>query len=68
MQKMITAGLRRAFAAVPFVLREIAIVGGIALVAYGAWLVYPPAGFITGGLLLLIGGILAAMATTDKAE
>lgn len=68
MQKMITAGLRRAFAAVPFVLRELAIIGGIALVAYGAWLVYPPAGFITGGLLLLAGGILAAMAPADKAE
>lgn len=26
---------------------------GIISVAYGAWLAYPPAGFITGGMLLL---------------
>lgn len=68
MQKLIAAGFRRTCAAVPFVLREVAIVGGIALVAYGAWLIYPPAGFIAGGVLLLIGGILAALASTDKAQ
>lgn len=31
--------------------------GGI---SYGAWLVYEPAGFIVGGVLLLIAGVLAA--------
>ena len=33
---------------------------GSASVAYGAWLIYPPAGFITAGLLLLAAGILAS--------
>lgn len=31
--------------------------GGI---AYGAWLVYAPAGYIVGGVLLLTAGVLAA--------
>jgi len=33
---------------------------GTGLVVYGAWLVFPPAGFITGGLLLLAGAVLLA--------
>lgn len=34
-------------------LLDAAIVGSVASVAYGGWLVYPPAGFIVGGLLTL---------------
>ncbi|MGE3346064.1 MAG: hypothetical protein AB7I35_01375 [Ramlibacter sp.] len=33
---------------------------GAASVAYGAWLVYPPAGFIVAGGLSLAAGVLAA--------
>ena len=33
---------------------------GIALISYGAWLVYEPAGYIAGGTLLLAGGIAIA--------
>ena len=35
--------------------------GGI---AYGTWLVYQPAGFIAGGVLLLTAGVLAARKAT----
>jgi hypothetical protein len=39
---------------------ELVILIGIGAVSYGAWAIYPPAGFITAGvLLILIGGILA---------
>jgi hypothetical protein len=31
---------------------------GAAAVAFGAWCIYPPAGFIVGGLLLLSGAVL----------
>jgi hypothetical protein len=31
---------------------------GVLLVSYGAWLVIPAAGFITGGLFLIVGVIL----------
>jgi hypothetical protein len=31
---------------------------GAGLVVYGAWLAFPPAGLITGGLLLLAGAVL----------
>jgi hypothetical protein len=33
---------------------------GASSIAYGAWLMYEPAGFIVGGSLLLTAGILAA--------
>lgn len=33
---------------------------GAALVAYGSWMVYEPAGFIVGGALLLVGAVLHA--------
>lgn len=34
------------------------MIGGGAGVAYGAWLVYAPAGFIVGGLLAMAAGWL----------
>lgn len=38
------------------------LVSGAALASYGAWLVYPPAGFILGGVLLIAAGVLLALA------
>lgn len=35
------------------------LVAGALAVAYGAWLVHPAAGFIAGGVLLLVGGVQA---------
>ncbi len=42
------------FAALPDLF---AFVGAV-LMAYGAWLVYPPAGYLLGGLFLLAVGIV----------
>ena len=36
---------------------DLLIAGGAVGVAYGAWLVYQPAGFIVGGALALAGGL-----------
>lgn len=36
------------------------MVAGTGAVAYGTWLIYEPAGFIVGGVLTVVGGILAA--------
>ena len=33
---------------------------GAAAASYGAWLIYPPAGFITAGVLFMIAGIKLA--------
>ena len=49
-------------AALPGITRDLAGLVGAGLVAYGAWLVYSPAGFIVGGLLLIAGAILTARA------
>ncbi len=35
------------------ILRDVCAFGGIGLIAYGAWLAYPPAGFIAPGVLLV---------------
>ncbi|MGQ3212996.1 hypothetical protein [Shinella sp.] len=40
--------------------RDAAGVLSVASVAYGAWLIYPPAGFIVGGLLILAGVLAVA--------
>lgn len=36
------------------------LLGGAALIAFGAWQAYPPAGPIVGGVLLIVGVILRA--------
>jgi len=41
-------------------LRDAAGVAGVASIAYGSWMVYAPAGFIVGGLLVLAAALAAA--------
>jgi hypothetical protein len=41
-------------------LEDVVGVAGAALISYGAWLVYRPAGFLVAGALLLIGAIFVA--------
>jgi len=48
-----------AIVAVPALLRDAAGLAGAGAVAYGAWLVYPPAGFMVGGGLLIAGAWLS---------
>lgn len=48
--------------ALPGLTRDIAGLGGAGLVAYGAWLVYAPAGYIAGGIILLAGAFLSVRA------
>ncbi len=38
---------------------ELALLGGAALVAVGAGLIYPPAGLIAGGGLMIAGAVLS---------
>lgn len=33
---------------------------GAGLIGYGAWLIYPPAGYISGGVMLVIAAVAAA--------
>jgi len=47
--------MRRLAKALPDILRDLLGLCGAGSIAYGAWLVFPPAGFIVGGLLLLGG-------------
>lgn len=39
---------------------------GAALVAFGGWLIFPPAGYIAGGLLCLLWSLLMAKALSSK--
>lgn len=45
--------------ALPSLLTDVVGLSGAASVAYGAWLVLPAAGFITGGVLLMVGAVLS---------
>jgi hypothetical protein len=54
------AAKRRAAEVGAALLRDGAGLAGVALMAYGAWLIYPPAGFIAGGAFLLLGALLAS--------
>ena len=42
-------------------LRDGAGLLGLGLVSYGAWLIYPPAGFITAGVILVAAAMLHAL-------
>jgi len=61
MMKQLAIAVRATGVAVPGLLRDLAGLSGVGLVAYGAWLVYPPAGFIVGGSLLIVGALLLAL-------
>lgn len=39
---------------------DVLMLSGATSIGYGAWLIYPPAGFIVGGMLAVAGGVLAA--------
>jgi len=41
-------------------IRDVAGLAGASSVAYGAWAIYEPAGFIVGGILVLAGVLLSA--------
>ncbi len=48
----------RACAGVPGLLIDLVGIAGAGCVSYGAWLVYRPAGFLVGGLLLMSAALL----------
>ncbi len=41
---------------------DLLLIAGAGLLSYGAWLVLPAAGFVVGGSLVLIQGIIMAKA------
>jgi len=57
---MIRRLAKGAATALPDLLRDMAVLGGAGLVAYGAHEIYAPLGFISGGALLIAGAILEA--------
>jgi hypothetical protein len=46
---------------VPGLVRDLAGLSGVGLVSYGAWMIYPPAGFITAGILLIASTLLISL-------
>lgn len=51
---------RRIIAAAAGWLPDALLIGGATSLAYGAGLIYLPAGFIVGGLVAITGGVLLA--------
>ena len=44
----------------PKFLRDLAGLVAVAAISYGSWLAWPPAGFMVGGALVLVGVLLSA--------
>lgn len=63
MKQRLAAILKAAGSLAPALGRDSVGVAGAALVAYGAWLIYEPAGFIVGGAMLLAAAWLSAKAS-----
>jgi hypothetical protein len=61
MMKPLAVALRAFAGAVPGLVRDLTGLCGVGLVSYGTWLIFPPAGFITAGLLLIVGTLLIAL-------
>ena len=61
MMKLLAAAVRNVAMVVPGLVRDLAGPCGVGLVSYGAWMIYPPAGFITGGILLIVGALLISL-------
>lgn len=61
MMNLLAAAVRTIALAVPSLVRDLAGLCGVGLVSYGAWLIYPPAGFIAGGILLIVGALLISL-------
>ncbi|MBX9944858.1 MAG: hypothetical protein K2Y40_12315 [Reyranella sp.] len=61
MMKLLAAAVRTIAGVVPGLVRDLAGLCGVGLVSYGAWMIYPPAGFIAGGILLIVGALLIAL-------
>ena len=59
--KLLAAAVRTIAGAVPGLVRDLAGLCGAGLVSYGAWMIYPPAGFITAGILLIVGTLMIAL-------
>jgi hypothetical protein len=58
MMKKIAIALTAVGAGIPVVLRDVVGLTGLGLISYGAWMITPPAGYITAGVLMLVGVIL----------
>ena len=52
----------------PALLRDMAGIGSVAAIAYGAYMLHPAAGWIVGGTLVLIGVLLSSAAPQPKAQ
>ncbi len=51
---------KKVLRALPALLRDAIGLAAVGAISYGAWLLHPAAGFITGGALVLTGVIITA--------
>lgn len=59
--KLLAAAVRTIAGVMPGLMRDLAGLCGVGLVSYGAWMIYPPAGFIVAGILLIVGTLMIAL-------
>ena len=59
--KLLAAAVRTIAGVMPGLIRDLAGLCGVGLVSYGAWMIYPPAGFIVASILLIVGTLMIAL-------
>jgi len=59
--KLLAAAVRTIAGVMPGLVRDLAGLCGVGLVSYGAWMIYPPTGFIVAGILLIVGTLMIAL-------
>lgn len=57
---MLKSKMKEAATRVVGSLPDVAVLLGAGLVSYGAHMIYAPAGFIVGGIFMMLGGIFVA--------
>jgi hypothetical protein len=62
------AAASRVIAVTPALAIDLAGIGGISSIAYGAWLIYPPAGYIVGGCIVVTIVILVARPAAETGK
>ena len=66
MFRQIGRGLGVVASYLPVILRDIVGLAAAASIAYGAWMLHPAAGFITGGVLVLAGVALLSVKSEKR--
>lgn len=65
---MLTKHILAALSAIPGLLVDLVGIAGVALITYGAWRIYEPAGFIVCGSFMVVFALLIGRSSLPSAS